>query len=431
MSIWDIDEDLDLSDIDDDAFEDVLEDETERFINNEDKAVELIGTIIGTKSTDKEKKLNDIRTSIEEMFALFSEISLEDELDGYERFITLCGRLEERQKIRAIKDKVVLGIAGQFSAGKSAFINAIAGLDGLLPEKQDPTTSIPTYVIKGAVERYCINTKDGNTAEISREQVKGLTHGFYNKYHIGFSSFVESMIIETPDFKLPNNIAILDTPGYTKAEGGSSRKNVTDELIAYDQLKNADYVIWIANIDPGITESDINFLQKLDIHSPLLFVLSKADTVTSSNLGEMIRHNIDIVNNISLNTSDKVLTSYSAFEGKEYNFEGTAKIIPFIKQASTEKTLNNDLLQVYDDLTAELGRKLQTYIKQLNASKKALYNTINTSISPETVVTVIDTYRSVSVELKKAYSTKWEFEQKNRIIRKKIEVFIGRRAESV
>src|SRR5690606_40573590 len=51
-----------------------------------------------------------------------------------------------------LADKVIVGIGGAFSAGKSSFLNGILG-QKVLSVEIDPTTSIHTYLIHGEQQK--------------------------------------------------------------------------------------------------------------------------------------------------------------------------------------------------------------------------------------------------------------------------------------
>jgi len=100
-----------------------------------------------------------------------------------------------------------------------------------------------------------------------------------NVYGFGFSAFVDSIIIEASDYILPEEIALLDTPGYTKYDQDSDSKRVlSDRQKAFKQLSISDYLIWLIDIDSGaITEDDIQFIESLPIKTPVLIIFTKAD----------------------------------------------------------------------------------------------------------------------------------------------------------
>ena len=90
-------------------------------------------------------------------------------------------------------------IGGKFSAGKSKFINSILNTEErILPEDQNPTTSIPTYLMYGENEQILAYTSENLNVSLDKEALQALTHKFFEKYKIGFSSFINSLIIFEP-----------------------------------------------------------------------------------------------------------------------------------------------------------------------------------------------------------------------------------------
>ena len=171
--------------------------------------------------------------------------------------------------------KSVIGIGGGFSAGKSSFINKLIGKKCLAVEV-DPTTSMPAYVLKGAEESIkAINMHDC-AIDLTQEQLSTLTHEEKELYGSQVGLLLKAAFITTPEFRW-NNLAILDTPGYSKPEDSNWNER-TDENLARDQLNTADYILWAVPADNGtISEQDITFLSSLHRDIPKLVVLTKAD----------------------------------------------------------------------------------------------------------------------------------------------------------
>ena len=134
---------------------------------------------------------------------------IENKLFFYERFIELCSRLLEIQKIKKIQDKVVISFGGKVSSGKSKFINSISGIGQKLPVDQKTTTAIPTYIIKSKSNSVHAVTTDGYSTEISLNGLEAMAHEFNDTYGIGFPAFVDSIIIESNEYTLSNKIALL------------------------------------------------------------------------------------------------------------------------------------------------------------------------------------------------------------------------------
>ena len=223
---FDVDDDeIDL----DDLFSDVELPDENMYIANEDKAVELISELIKNKRDSSISFRKRIEKKINDLFSLFSEVTIEDEMLMYERFLDLCSRLSERKKIQKLHDKVVVSFGGRVSAGKSKFINTMSGIGDRLPVDQKTTTAIPTYIIKANEERIHANSVYGYSTKISTDALNAMAHEFDTVYGIGFPAFVDSIIIESNNYSLPEEIALLDTPGYTKYdEENNSKKVVSD-----------------------------------------------------------------------------------------------------------------------------------------------------------------------------------------------------------
>ena len=95
-----LDDGLDL----DDLFEDISVLDSNMYIADEDKAVELISLLIKNDTNSSVYFQKKIRSEINKLFSLFSEVTIENEMIIYERFMDLCSRLSERHKIQHQKE---------------------------------------------------------------------------------------------------------------------------------------------------------------------------------------------------------------------------------------------------------------------------------------------------------------------------------------
>lgn len=73
--------------------------------------------------------------------------------------------------------KNILALGGGFSSGKSSFLNTLMG-KRILPENINPSTSVPTYIVKGNKDEVqginIFNTK----IELKPKDMKKIAHGF-------------------------------------------------------------------------------------------------------------------------------------------------------------------------------------------------------------------------------------------------------------
>lgn len=353
------------------------EPETEyTLISDTDRSVELVSKIICRINNVSDDRYLNIAADIDSIFELLSSVTFDDELDCYNNMQTLCGRLVQQNKVKTLSSKTVIGLGGQFSAGKSKFINSLVGIVDLLPEAQAPTTSIPTYIIHAPEERFIANLKSGEAIVLTREEAGAITHEFYDSYKIGFASYIESIIVETPDFSLENDLAFLDTPGYSKYDSKSDTDNVlTDKQKALEQLKLADRLIWLINIENGtLTKDDLEFLSLLNNEEKILIVLNKADKVTEEDIEKVRTHCIETAQLHGINVFG--VAAYSSSEGKEF---GANIINEFLKDAAAGTVRKNDVFASFKTIELIIGESLEDRIDALKNSCNELRSTVNDS----------------------------------------------------
>lgn len=207
----------------------------------------------------------------------------------------------ERFKDFILYDKLigknVVALGGGFSTGKSSFLNSLLDKK-ILPSKIDPSTSVPAYLVHdNEVSVYGLNTF-GSRVELELDDVSAISHGFgkldENDSETTLGHILESVFISSP-FQTFENIALLDTPGYSKAESAEYSAK-TDEKIARAQLNTANYILWFVQADAGtIVKEDIAFLKTLDEGIPKLIIVNKADKVTPEELAVIVGKIKDIL----------------------------------------------------------------------------------------------------------------------------------------
>lgn len=366
-------EELDL----DALFQDVEVPAPNLYIADEGKAVELVAQLIRNDSrSSPAHAIRKIRRYIDELFALFEDVGMENGLELYEQFLDLCARMSARQKIRKLQNKVVVSFGGAFSAGKSKFINSVSGIENILPVAQAPTTSIPTYIIKSKENELRANSIYGYTAKLTAEAMNALTHEFYEVYRIGFSAFVDSIIVESSRYSLPQDIALLDTPGYTKYdEKSGSKLTLTDRQRAFEQLRASDYLIWLADIEGGgLTQEDISFIETLRVKTPVLIVFTKADLKPEAEIRSIISAARKTVERTAIDCFG--ITAYSSNQKKEYG----GRLIPqFFNFTLSGEVRGNDILHEFDRIEQEMRERIRRAIKQSQDTARTLFSYITHS----------------------------------------------------
>ena len=219
----------------------------------------------------------------EDFYVLFADFK--SEYDRFRDFI-----LYEK-----LIGKNVVALGGGFSSGKSSFLNALMG-DSFLPEDIDPTTAIPTYIVRGREEAHGLNAFDAQITLNLRNDLKKIVHGFGELEgeddrnmtdSVTLGHILKSVFCSTPR-QTYEHLAFLDTPGYSKPDGEEYSLK-TDERIAREQLNASNFILWFVPAERGtIPQADINFIRKLRDGIPKMIIVSKSDKKDISNLRKII-----------------------------------------------------------------------------------------------------------------------------------------------
>jgi len=180
--------------------------------------------------------------------------------------------------------KVKVAVIGNFSSGKSSFINSLLGAD-ICPVKVNPTTSAVTKFVYGDIEEIFLIDENGNKRKINRDEYLNLC-----QHDIKTMEKTKGLFFE---YRYPSpilkNIELYDTPGFENA------KNPKDEEITREiATKQADIILFIQDIQKGtVEETTINKIKEIRESSPArewYLIFNKADTKPSIERQEIARN---------------------------------------------------------------------------------------------------------------------------------------------
>jgi TPR repeat protein len=199
-------------------------------------------------------------------------------------------RLQDFCAFPALAHKNVVAFGGSFSAGKSTLINALLGKKVLVAQI-DPTTAMATYVLAGEAAEgemcrvHALNPH-GQVFELDHEAFSSLTHDEPARHGTNINRLLKASYVTLPDFAW-ENLAFIDTPGYTKPEDQASA--ITDARIAQSQLDNARFIVWVIDGRQGcLTEEDAKFLSSINPSIPRLIVVSRADQKPADDIAAVV-----------------------------------------------------------------------------------------------------------------------------------------------
>lgn len=204
------------------------------------------------------------------------------------------GLIEPR--IKALEKKLAdkrlyIAVVGEFSSGKSTFINALLGRR-ILKEAVMPTTACATYISKSRHEFKIDVTINRQTFKIKAQNIATINK--YLKEHYGRNPSgiqdlidtltsdqevaidVKKMTMQIPDIKLPDDVVVIDTPGFNP--GGVSVEShfeITKEVVT----QHADVALILMPSDQAFSNSISEFLSyyvRKYLHR-CVFVATKGD----------------------------------------------------------------------------------------------------------------------------------------------------------
>lgn len=194
-----------------------------------------------------------------------------------------------RDRLR--KERLNILVIGEFSRGKSTFINALAG-EPILPSKVNPTTATINVLAGGVPRSGRIEYHDGSFRDFELPAVQA------NKFldQIVTTTNVEVNRIRTVHLRVAGRLErllvdIIDTPGVNDLD--QAREEIT-----FSYLRNADAAVLLLDAQQPLSDSERTFLKEKvfgnDVHR-VLFVINKIDEVLTGGTPEDIPRILDYV----------------------------------------------------------------------------------------------------------------------------------------
>lgn len=208
------------------------------------------------------------------------------------------------------KEKFTVVVVGEFSRGKSTFVNAMMGKK-ILPSSKEPTTNIINKIVYGENATYTLYYKDNTTKDITKKEFDHIKAQSENnkveklvrtaraavdkiKNSAGnensFSDIQYAKITYPLDF-CKNNVEVVDTPG-------TNDLNRARIEITYEYLNQAEAAILILGADQALSRSEYTFLKErvLGNHIKDVFiVINYKDQVSPSEEQKVFEHVADYV----------------------------------------------------------------------------------------------------------------------------------------
>jgi GTPase SAR1 family protein len=167
-----------------------------------------------------------------------------------------------------------IGVVGEFSSGKSTFLNALLG-DAVLPSSIRPTTSAPNRIHYGETPAIRVTFADGRQADAALDELPSYTTEKGNPKN---QRGVVQIEIAYPLPLLARGVELIDTPGVGSLIEAHTR-------LTYELLPSCDALILLATARQPYTESIEKFLGALReaVAGKVFYILNKIDQIEPAN----------------------------------------------------------------------------------------------------------------------------------------------------
>lgn len=207
--------------------------------------------------------------------------------------------------VRLADERFNLVIIGEFSRGKSTFINALLGTN-ILPASANPTTNIISKIVYGEQPKYVLFYKDGKKQEISKEEfdlIKAQTEDKPDKFsllkglvgklkheesHVDFGN-IDHAEISYPLSFCENQVDVVDTPG-------TNDLNVGRIEITYRYLRVAEAAILVLSATQPLSRTEKEFLVEQVVGNnikDIFIVINYKDELKKEEEARVVKHVLD------------------------------------------------------------------------------------------------------------------------------------------
>lgn len=352
--------------------------EKEETINNHKKAIDKHKKVLDILSDRPEK--TEQTEAFDKMRIVYNDLinkCIEYDLPSgklFKNFDELLEKIEDAINFPLFYHKNIIALCGQFSSGKTSMINSFLK-DNILPTSIEPTTAINTFVINDEEEGLYIRNCFSGQTKVDKEFYDFVTHTFTKEYDKDVHSMVKYVSLHTQKLKY-ENIALLDTPGYT---GQGQDATEDDSNMAMKGIAQADNIIWVIDIDNGtIKNNDLEFLKKEELNGKdILIVFNKAEQKSEEDIDKIVEESKSLLDSRGIDYKDIVV--YSSHQPENYK-EGEEKLFNFFESEnkSIERNYLEDLNKIFNEFKKyyeDMDGDLAYYTAALNIAKiKGLFD---------------------------------------------------------
>ena len=263
-----------------------------------------------------------------------------------------------------------MAVVGEFSSGKSSFINALLRENLLETDAVQGTTVTSTLIEFQTHKSLTIHKKSGDLLEVAKLEQNGGLGALLQAYTSGKykDEDIEYLEVGHPSDFLEKGICIIDTPGTNSLE--KWHEEITKQTVS----EQADACIILTSAEKPFPETFCRFLEDnlSDVLQNCIYVVTKIDLILPKQQERQMRYIQKILHD-KLEIHKPVVFSYSALpilngtcpEYNAINLETENKIIRFLQDQRTKI-----LLQRCMSLLEQTVEHLQENMRRISMQRQ-------------------------------------------------------------
>lgn len=174
------------------------------------------------------------------------------------------------------KEEFSIVIVGEFSVGKSTFLNALMG-EKILPSYSDETTATVTFLRHknkaDNQQKGCVFYADGSSEDIDSIETDVISKYVSTRSDIPVAATVNHLDLYLDSPFLDGNITLVDTPGLNGTADG--HREITEA-----QIMKSNVCLFMFSADRPGGKSEFEFLSQIKTKAnKIIFVLNKIDQI--------------------------------------------------------------------------------------------------------------------------------------------------------
>ncbi len=207
------------------------------------------------------------------------ELTLGAAIDGLKKMeLKLINEPKFKRHLQELKEletmagePLLIMVMGEFSAGKSTFINAVLGQE-VTVRGATPTTAVITKICYGDRDETIVHFKDGRKKQYDHHNFVRLTAETTADKEARRLRKEMDYVEKRLNLSILKEVSIIDSPGLGAITAG--HEQTTKRFMG-----NADAVVWLMNVQQPAKASEVNRLESLDPRLKPFVLVNQIDLI--------------------------------------------------------------------------------------------------------------------------------------------------------